>query len=143
MVARRVLLAGAVGWLLVAIAGMGVAIAGVDTLRGLLPPLAIDADALGGAITAVAVALLAVGGAHVAVLLGDERRWAVSAGALLASVLSVALLALAAAAVASAARESAQAWPLLAAGVLASLVAVGYAVAAVRLARQLGSGSAT
>ena len=141
--ARRVLLVGAVGWLLVAITGIGVAVVGVDALRALLPPLAIDADALGGAITAVAVALLAVGGAHVAVLLGDGRRWAVSAGALLASVLSIASLALAAAAVASAARESALAWPLLGAGVFASLVAVGYAVAAVRLARQLGSESAT
>jgi hypothetical protein len=141
--ARRVLLVGAVGWLLAAITGIAVAVAGVDALRALLPPLAIDADALGGAITAVAVALLAVGGAHVAVLLGDGRRWAMSAGALLSSVLSIASLALAAAAVASAARVSVLAWPLLGGGVVAGLVAIGYGVAAVRLARQLGSGSAS
>jgi hypothetical protein len=142
-VARRVLLVGAVGWLLVAIAGIGVAVAGVEALRSLLPPLAIDADALGGAITAVAVALLAVGSAHVAVLLGDERRWAVSAGALLSAVVSIASLALAAAALASAARESALAWPLLGAGLFAGLVAIGYGVAAVRFARQLGTRSAS
>ncbi|HEX7196424.1 MAG TPA: hypothetical protein VF364_06275 [Candidatus Limnocylindria bacterium] len=140
--ARTVLLVGAVGWLLTALAGIGVAAIGIDDLRAALPPLAIDADALGGAIIAVAIALLAIGGAHVAVLLGGRRRWAISAGALLASVLSILSLALAAAGFASAAREPALAWPLLGAAVLASLMAAGYGMAAVRLARQLGSGSA-
>ncbi len=142
-VARRVLLVGAVAWLLAAITGIGVAVGAAEALRALLPPLAIDADALGGAISAVAGAFLAVGGAHVAVLIGDGRRWAISAGALLSSVLSIASLALAAAALASAARISALAWPLLGGGLLAGLVAVAYGVAAVRLARQLGSGSAS
>ena len=106
--ARTILLIGAIGWLLLAIVGLGVALAGRDRLLAALPPLAIDADALGGALTVIAVAALGIGAAHAGVVVGLGRgsRWARSGGVLLASVMSVVFLALAATAAASAVRES-------------------------------------
>jgi len=142
--ARRILLIGAVGWLVVAIAGLGVALAGRQTLLAALPPLAIDADALGGALTVIAVAALAIGGAHAGVMVGLGRgsRWARSAGVLLASVMSVVFLALAATAAASAVRESPLALVLGGACIAAALAAIGYALTAARLVADLRSGSA-
>ena len=80
--ARTILFVGAVGWLVVAAAGLGVALAGRHALLAALPPLAIDADALGGALTVIAVAGLGVAVAHAGVLFGLRRgrRWARSAG---------------------------------------------------------------
>jgi len=143
-VARRVLVVGAAVWILLGAVGMLLAAVGTDNLLSWLPPLAIDADALGGALTAVGLALVATGVAHVVVLLGLRRgrRWAGSAGALLASVLAIVSLALAATAFSSAVREPAYALPLIGAGSLATLAAAGYGIAAVRLVRELGSGSA-
>lgn len=142
--ARTILLIGAIGWLVVAIAGLGVAIAGRDTLMAALPPLAIDADALGGALTVVAVGALGIGAAHAGVVVGLGRgiRWARSAGVLLASVMSVVFLAIAATAAASAVRESPLALLLGGACVAAALAAIGYALAAARLVADLRSGSA-
>jgi hypothetical protein len=142
--ARTILLTGAVGWLVVAVAGLGVALVGRDALLEALPPLAIDADALGGALTVIAVAALGIGAAHatVAVGLGRGSRWARSAGVLLASVMSVVFLALAATAAASALRESALALGLGGACIAAALAAVAYALTAARLVGDLRSGSA-
>ena len=142
--ARTILLIGAVCWLVVAVAGLGVALVGRDALLAALPPLAIDADALGGALTVIAVAALGVAAAHAAVLvgLGRGRRWARSAGVLLASVMSVVFLALAATAAASAVRESPLALVLGGACVAAAFAAVGYALLAARLVADLRSGSA-
>jgi len=144
-VARTVLIIGAVAWLLVGAAGLVLAAAGTTLLLSLLPPLAIDAEALGGALTAVAVSVIATGAAHLVVVAGlrRDRRWARSAGALLTSVLSVVSLALAAAAISSALREPAAVLPLLGAALVAAFAAAGYALAAVRLVRELGSGPAT
>jgi len=144
-VARTVLLVGAAACLLSGVAGIGLAIAGSESLLSLLPPLAIDADALGGAVTAVALALVAVGVVHLGVLvgLGQGQRWAMSAGALLSSVLAVVSLALAAAAVSSALRAADYALPLIGAASLAFVATAAYAFVAVRLARELGSGSAS
>lgn len=143
--ARTVLIIGAVAWLLVGAGGFLLAAAGTGLLLSLLPPLAIDADALGGALTAVALALVLTGAAHLVVMLGldRERRWARSAGALLSSVLAVTTLGLAAAAAASAVREPTYAWQLLGVALLAAVAAIAYAFAAIRLARELGSGSAS
>jgi hypothetical protein len=143
--ARTILLIAAIGWLVAAVAGLSVALAGRDALLAALPPLAIDADALGGALTVVAVACLGIGAAHVGVVvgLGRDRRWARSAGVLLASVLAVCFLALAATAAASALRESSLALALGAACVAAASAAIGYAVTVVRLVADLRSGSTT
>lgn len=142
--ARTILLIGAIGWLVVAIAGLGVALAGRDTLMAALPPLAIDADALGGALTVIAVVALGIGAAHAGAVVGLGRgsRWARSAGVLLASVMSVVFLAIAATAAASAVRESPLALLLGGACVATTLAAIGYALTAARLVADLRSGSA-
>ena len=143
--ARTVLGGGAVAWLVVGAAGIVLAAAGRDWMIAVLPPLAIDADALGGALAAIASVLILVGAAHLAVMVGLRRGWrsALSAGALLASVLSVVCLALAAAAASSALREPAYALGLVGAGVAAVVAAVAYGLATVHLVRELGAGSAT
>jgi len=121
-----------------------VALVGRDRLLAALPPLAVDADALGGALTVIAVAALGIGAAHAGVVVGLGRgsRWACSGGVLLASVMSVVFLALAATAAASAVRESPLALVLGGACVAATLAAVGYALTAARLVADLRSGSA-
>jgi hypothetical protein len=143
-VARNVLVLGAAAWILVGAAALLLAAVGTDNLIAWLPSLAIDADALGGALTAVGGALVAIGATHLVVLVGlrGRRRWAMSAGALLASVLAIASFALAATAFSSAVREPAYALPLAGAGALAILAVGGYSITAVRLARDLGTGSA-
>jgi hypothetical protein len=143
-VARTVLRVGAVAWILLAICGFGVAAMGRNALLAVLPPLAIDADALGGAVAVMAVAFLAIGVAHsgIAIGLGRGLRWAQSAGVLLASVLAVAFLGLAAAAVASAVRESPAAPTLVGAAAVAVAAAIGYGLTAARLVGDLRSGSA-
>jgi hypothetical protein len=143
-VARSVLRFGAAAWILLALAGFAVALAGRDALLAALPPLAIDAEALGGAVAVMSVASLALGVTHAVIVvgLGRDRRWAQSGGLLLASVLAVAFIGLAAAAVASALRES-PATPLLAgAGAAAAATAIGYGLTAARLVADLRSGSA-
>jgi hypothetical protein len=144
-VARTVLAVGAVAWLFVGAIGIGLAAAGREWVLAVLPPLAIDADALGGALTALAAVLVLVGAAHLAVVAGLRRGWrlARSAGALLASVLSVACLALTATAVSSALRETEYALGLIGASVAAVVAAVAYGLAAAHLVRELGAGSAT
>ena len=136
-----VLLLGAVTWLLAGAAAIGLAVLGRAWLLSRLPPLAIDADALGGALTAMSGAMLAVGVAHVALLVGLARgwRWVQSAGALGAAVLAAVLLGLSAAAVSSAVRDAAYAWLLMGAALLAAVGTVGYAMVAMRLVRELGS----
>lgn len=142
--ARRTLFIGAVAWLVLALAGMAVALVGRSALIEALPPLAIDADALGGALAGIAAAALAIALTHVGVVAGltADSRWARSAGVLLASALAVAFLALAATAVASALREPTSA-PMLAGGALGSVLAASaYGLTAAHLVRELGSGSA-
>lgn len=141
---RRIFLAAAVAWTLLGAIGLVIAIAWRDRLIAVLPPLAIDADALGGAITVIAVAAFGVGVAHVviAVGLGRRNRWALSAGALLASVLAAAFVALTAAATASAVREAALGPQLAAAAALSALAAVVYGLTAARFVAELKSGSA-
>ena len=142
---RRIFLAGAGAWLLVGAIGLLISIAFRDRIIAALPPLAIDADAVGGALTVIAVGALGVGAVHGAIAagLGRRRRWALSAGVLLASVLAAAFVALAAAAAASAARESVLGLQLAAATVVAGLAATIYGLTAARLVADIRSGSAT
>ena len=105
--ARTVLLIGAIAWLLAGAGAFTLAAVGTQQLLSVLPPLAIDAAALGGALTALALTLVATGTAHLFVVAGlrDGRRWAASAGTLLASVMAAVSVGLAAAAISSALRE--------------------------------------
>lgn len=142
--ARRTLFVGAMAWLLLACAGLVAAVAGRAALLEALPPVAIDADALGGLLAFMAAGSLVVAGAHAAVAAGlaRDRRWARSAGVLLASLLSVTFLALAATAATSAIREVASA-PTLSAGALVAVgVAAAYGLTAARLVTEMGSRTA-
>jgi hypothetical protein len=125
-VARSLLLAATIVWLMAGAAGIGIGLLGTTGLQMLLPPLAIDLAALGGAVVAVAVGVLAVGIAHAAVVVGMRvgRPLARSAALLLAATLSALLLALAAAAATSAATVPDRAPSFLLAG-LAALVGAG------------------
>ncbi|MCV0404222.1 MAG: hypothetical protein K5924_11065 [Chloroflexi bacterium] len=138
--ARTILLVATILWSLGGLAGLVVAAVGSRALLTLLPPLEIDADALGGAITAVSGAVLAIAVIHGAVLAGVRRghRLALTAGTLLSSLLLVVLLASAATAVTSLVRTPDLAIPLAAAASAALLAAAGYAVVTVALARELG-----
>lgn len=133
--ARGILLAGSVAWLLAGLAGMAVAALAAEALEGMLPPLSIDTDALRGAVTAVGAGLLAVGLAHAVVLIGlrSGRRWGWSASILLAAVLAASLLALGAAAATSAVATPEMAGTLLGAAAAAALGAVCYALVVLRL----------
>ena len=141
--ARTILLIGAIAWLLAGAGAFALASVGTQQLLSMLPPLAIDAAALGGALTALALTLVATGTAHLFVVAGlrDGRRWAASAGALLASVLAAVSVGLSAAAVSSALREPTYALPLVGGALVAASAATCYLLVAVRLARELGSGS--
>ena len=141
---RRIFLAAAVAWTLLGAVGLFIAIAWRDRLIAELPPLAIDADALGGAITVIAAGAFGIGAAHVIIAagLGRRNRWALSAGALVASVLAAAFVALAAAATASAVRESALGLQLAGAAAVSVLAALVYGLTAGRLVDELRSGSA-
>lgn len=141
--ARAVLLAGAVAWAVGALAATVLAAVGVEMLERLLPPLAIDTDALRGAIVAVAVALGLGAAAHGAVLLGLRRHrpraW--TAGILLAALLSATFVALAAAAFTSAIATPASAVVLSVAGAGAAVAALGYAVVTAGLVGERRSGT--
>jgi hypothetical protein len=142
-VARAVLLAGAVTWTLGALGALGLAAIGVETLEGLLPPLAIDTEALRGAIVAVAGALGLGAVVHLAVLLGLRRRrpraW--TAGILLAGLLSTTFVALSAAAVTSAIATPASALALAGAGTAAAVAALAYGVVTAALVAEKRGGA--
>ena len=139
---RAVLLTGAVAWAIGAVAGTVVAALGIESIERLLPPLAIDTDALRGATVAVAVGLGLGALAHGAVLVGLRRRrpraW--TAGILLAALLSTTFIALATAAFTSAIATPASALALAGAGAAASMAALGYAVVTAGLVAEKRSG---
>lgn len=143
--ARSILLVGAVAWVLAGIAGLAVAAFAAETLEGMLPPLAIDTDALRGAVTTVGAGLMAVGLAHAVVLKGlwSGRRWGWSASTLLAALLAASLLALGAAAATSAVATPAMAATLLVAAALAALGGACYVFVVLRLVGERKSGSAS
>lgn len=142
--ARTILAVGAAVWLLLGACGVALALAGRERLMALIPGLAIDADALGGALIAMSFGMFLVGAAHLVLVAGMRRRSrrVLSAGALLAAVMCALSVALGAAALASALREAAYALPLSGGALVATVGAVAYARVAVRLVREVGSGSA-
>jgi len=119
-------------------AGLVLAALGTEALERLLPPLAIDTDALRAAIVAVAVALLLVGAVHLVIVAGLRRgrRLAWTVGILMAALLCATCIALAAASATSAAADPGRALSYLAGAVGAALGAVAYGVIAARLVGQ-------
>ena len=137
--ARAIFGIGAIAWSLGCAAALAVAIFGVESLLLLLPPLEIDTAAVSGAVTAVAAGFALAAMVHLAVLAGLRYRWrrAWSAAILLAALLAAIFVALAAAAFTSAVAQPSAALALSGAGAGAALVALGYAVATVRLVGEL------
>jgi hypothetical protein len=142
-VGRAVLAAGAAIWGIAAVAAALVAIFGVDRLLALLPPLAIDADAVGGAALAVSLALALAAAAHLAILLALQRglRLAWTAGLLLCGLGVAVTIGLMGSAFASAAAEPSMALPLVAAGAAALVASFGYAAATAWFIGQIRAGA--
>jgi hypothetical protein len=142
-VTRAVLLTGAVAWAMGAGAATIVAALGIESIERLLPPLAIDTDALRGATVAVAVGLGLGALAHGAVLVGLRRRHprAWTAGILLAALLATTFIALSTAAFTSAIATPASALALSGAGAAAAVAALGYAVVTIGLVAEKRSGT--
>lgn len=141
--ARSLLLVATAAWIVAGAAGVAVGLVGATTLQRILPPLAIDLDALRGAVTAVSVGVLALGLAHALVVAGLRRggRRAVSVALLLAAFLSAVMLALAAAGATAAVATPASA-PAFGAAAFGALVgAVGYGVIVAVLLGEMRSGS--
>lgn len=140
--ARHVLYTGAVAWILVGAAGIGLALIGADGVRALLPPLVISADALAGTIAALGAGMVVAGLVHLAIALGVDRgrSWAVSGGILLAGVSVAAFVTLAAAALTAGAAGSLLGPAAALAAIAALLLAGGYALAGLDLVRRLRSG---
>lgn len=141
--ARAILATGAIGWSVAFLVAVLVAIIGVERLLQLLPPLAIDTEAVRGAVTAVASGLALAALLHLAVVVGLRRghRRAWSAGILLSGFLCATFVAAAAAAFTSAVAEPSVAPMLAATGAGASIAALAYGLATVRLVGELRSGA--
>ena len=137
--ARTVLLAATIAWLVAGVIGIAVGLIGASALQRLLPPIAIDLAALGGAVVAVGVGVLLVGVVHaiVVVAMRDGGPAARSAALLLAATLCVLLLALAAASATSAVTVPDRALALLAAAVGALAGAAAYGFVTVRLVAEV------
>ena len=137
--ARAILGIGAVISSLGCLAAIGVAVLGVQRLMALLPPLQVDAEAVRGAVIVMAVGLGLAAAAHLAVLAGlrAHRRRAWSAGILLGALHAATFVALAAAAFTSAMAGSAPVAVVAIAGIGAAIIALGYALATVRLVGEL------
>lgn len=140
--ARTILVMGAALWLIAGAAGLGLAVFGAHWLLGVLPPLAIGADALARAVGAFSFALLVVGVAHVAVLSGlqAQARWGYSAAILLAAVLAAGLLSLAAASLTSAVTRPEAAAALIGSAIAAAVGAAAYGLAGSRLVGEMRFG---
>jgi hypothetical protein len=141
-VAVAILLAGAVAWSVLGLAAVSLGTLASEWLHSQMPPLVIDAPALGGGVTAMGVGLVVVGVTHGVVRAGLRRgyRWGLSAAVLLTGVMAVGLLALAAAGVTSAFALHASALALSGAGALAAVASAAYGWCAVSLVRRIGRG---
>ena len=139
--ARAILLVAGTLWLLAGSFGIGVAVFGVEGLLGILPPLAIEADAVSRSVTALAIGSALVGSAHLAVVAGvrRDRDWALSGGLLRAAGSAVAFVALAAAALTSAAAGTMSGVAAVGGAIGAALAAGCYGVAGASLVHRLRS----
>lgn len=140
--ARTLLLATGAAWLLAGIGGLVFAAVGTEALQSVLPPLAIDTDALRGAIVAVAVGLVLVGAAHLALLAGlrSGARLASTIGILMTALLCATLLGLAAASATSAIADPSRAVAFVIAALGSAAGAVAYGFVAARLVAERRSG---
>jgi hypothetical protein len=139
--ASLLLAVAAAVWLLAGVVVIAVGLGGAPWLMAQLPPLSIDAAAVGGAAVAIGIGLVGIAVFHVAVAMGVRamRRWAVSSGVLLSATMAVGLVAVALAAGTTLARGSPAPWLLGAAAGTAVAGAAGYAWCAVRLVRMLAT----
>jgi len=143
-VARPLLVATGLAWLIAGIAALLLAALGTERLQAVLPPLVIDTDALRGTIVAVGAGLLAVAAVHAVVIAGlrGGSRLAGTAAILMSSLMTMLLVALAAAAAAGAAADPSRATSFLLAGLGAAAGAVAYGAVTASLVGQRRSGSA-
>jgi hypothetical protein len=115
--------------LLICAAGVAVGLLFAERLFALLPPVTIDAAAVGGAAVALGVAIGLLGVVHLALAVGLRRgaRAAAVPAIVLCAAMAVLSLAWAVAALVSAASGSAPVAAMLAAGIGLLLVAAAYA----------------
>jgi hypothetical protein len=121
----------AAGGLLLEVGGAAAAVVGTwyaPWLHAQLPPLIIDAHAVGGAATASGAALLVLGALHLAAAFLVHRRVAIAATAvvLLAALMAFLALGWGVAALVSALSGSGPAIAMLPAGIGLGVVAIGY-----------------
>lgn len=130
--ARTLLLAAAIVWLIAGAIGIGIGLMGAPGLQRILPPLVIDVAALGGAVVAVGFGVLAIGIVHVAVVVALRalQCFARSAALLLAITMTTLMLVLAAAAATSAVTVPDRALPFLIATAAALVAASVYGLVA-------------
>jgi len=134
-VARTLLLAATIVWLVAGVIGIGIGLTSAAGLQRMLPPLAIDLAALGGAVVAVGIGVLAIGIVHagVVVALRAGSPFAPSAALLLAITMTTLMLVLAAAAATSAVTVPERAPSLLVATAAALAAASAYGLVAGQL----------
>ena len=142
--ARPLLVATGIAWLLAGVAALILAALGTERLEAVLPPLVIDTDALRGTIVAVGVGLLAVAAVHALVVAGlrGGSRLAGTAAILMSALMTMLLVALAAAAAAGAAADPERATSFLLAALGAGAGAVAYGAVTASLVGQRRSESA-
>jgi hypothetical protein len=137
--ARALLLAATIVWLVAGAAGIVIGMVGATGIHRLVPEVTIDSAAIGGAAVAVAVGVLALGVAHGVVLAGLRagHPFASSAALLLCATMATVLLALAVAAATTSVTAPAQGPSFLLAAVAALAGAVAYGVAAAQLVAEV------
>ena len=137
--ARTVLLAGMIVWLVAGMVGIGIGLMGSASLQRLLPDLTIDLPAIGGAVIALAIGLIIVGVVHGIVVLGLRAGVpsARSAALVLTGTLAILLVALAAASATSAVTIPDRAPSFLAACVAGVLAALAYGLATAQLVAEV------
>jgi hypothetical protein len=137
--ARTVLLAATIVWIVAGVVGIGIGLLGSTGLQRLLPPLSVDLPALGGAVVAVGAGVLAVGVAHAVVIVGMRAGHAAarSAALLLSATMSALLLALAAASATSAVTVPDRAPAFLAACAVVLVGAAAYGLVTVLLVAEV------
>ena len=115
--------------LLICVAGVAVGLLFAERLFALLPPVTIDAAAVGGAAVALGIAIGLLGGVHLALAIGLRRGVGLVAvpAIVLCAAMAVLSLAWAVAALVSAASGSAPAAAMLVAGIGLAIVAGAYA----------------
>jgi hypothetical protein len=132
---RLILLAGGLAATAIVVTAAVLGATASAWIFSLLPPVAIDAAAVGGAVSALGFGVLAVGLAQLglALAIGRRSRWAMATATALGALLCATFVSLAVAAFTSAASAGLP-WLMLAGAGLV-LVAAGYGVACVVLVR--------